>query len=141
MLVSRTEYSAIYAAFLEIEYDTGGINRHNPEPDQFEIPDKWFKNHEYTAEQIDKALRSLSGFSEGEEIQQGDFYIFCCGESSEQERIARRDLTILSAWMLLTDYCNEWEDPANVKPLISFTGTTIRTSDIFSNMIMSFRIV
>lgn len=77
MIVTKQNYPAVFAAFLEIAHDADAVQSGTAEPTQFDVPGFWKPSIELSQ----TALARLSA---------EDFTTFCIGEEAEQAVIAKK---------------------------------------------------
>jgi hypothetical protein len=105
MIVERTNYPELLAAFAAIERDNGGhlIGTVYPgkkiDLDHFSIPDAW----SHMVPGAERGLARLRSCGEG------DWETFVVGEMSEQEAILDRQGDLVEAHILLNDWFNGWQ--------------------------------
>jgi hypothetical protein len=94
--VTRQSHPAVFAAFREIDYDNGAVNRLEPERRYYDVPEPWLK----VLGTAQVALAPLTP----EQLS-----TYCCGEFEESGELAARLAIPNSVSELLNAYFNGWE--------------------------------
>ena len=86
---------ATFAAFLEIDYDNGAVNRLEPEAEKYEIPAPFSE----LLPRVEAALAALPA----EQLHE-----LCCGGEDDAEVFLASRPEVAEAYRFLDDYFNGW---------------------------------
>jgi hypothetical protein len=94
--VTQRSHPAVFAAFREIDYDNGAVNRLEPERRYYDVPGPWLRV-------LGTAQAALAPLTP-EQLS-----TYCCGEFEESGELAARLAIPNAVSELLNAYFNGWD--------------------------------